>query len=306
MKKITLLLFSALLPLLSFAQNKDIVGVWKLERFDVDAKTNYPLLTKLIVDRFHKSIGLKDENPIFISFTEDGNTYENSRLSEKYRTKEDSIYVGDIQGKFSVKNNQLTILCDILEEFIGNPRQMSPEKLKELQIPDIDSILVERAIIKIQFQKQDTIIPIKDITPIDISEIPYAEDIPMRKAMIRDDDEKDAKPFVNIEQWAQFPGGEAAMMKFVTENLRYPAITKEEAINDRSVVRFVVQKDGKITDIQVIRKMTPAIDEEVIRMVKSMPDWEPGKQNGIAVPLHYTLPITVRFRLPEKETSTKQ
>lgn len=113
----------------------------------------------------------------------------------------------------------------------------------------------------------------------------------VKEITIADNTPLDEKPFVTVEQMPSFKGGESAMNKFITDNIKYPASAKENGIQGRVTVRFVITQNGKITDIKVIRGIDPACDKEAIRIVESMPDWEPGKQNGKAVSVYYTLPI---------------
>lgn len=104
------------------------------------------------------------------------------------------------------------------------------------------------------------------------------------------------KPFVSVEQMPQFPGGDSELMKFIGNNLKYPPIAAENGIEGRVVIRFVVGKDGKVSDAQVLRSLDPSCDKEAIRVVKSMPTWVPGMQNGRKVPVYYTLPVLFKLQ----------
>lgn len=104
------------------------------------------------------------------------------------------------------------------------------------------------------------------------------------------------KPFVTVEQMPTFPGGEAEMQKFIGENLKYPVVAQENGIQGRVTIRFVVTKDGTISDVQVVRGIDASCDKEAVRVVKAMPKWIPGKQNGRNVPVYFTLPIVFRLR----------
>lgn len=104
------------------------------------------------------------------------------------------------------------------------------------------------------------------------------------------------KPFVSVEQMPQFPGGDTELMKFIASNLKYPPIAAENGIEGRVVIRFVVGKDGKVSDAQVLRSLDPSCDKEAIRVVKSMPTWVPGMQNGRKVPVYYTLPVLFKLQ----------
>jgi len=104
------------------------------------------------------------------------------------------------------------------------------------------------------------------------------------------------KPFTSVEQMPQYPGGTAELNKFIASNLRYPTIAAENGIEGRVTLRFVVDKDGNVSDVQVLRGLDSSCDNEAIRVVKSMPKWIPGKQNGRAVPVYFTLPIVFRLQ----------
>lgn len=109
-----------------------------------------------------------------------------------------------------------------------------------------------------------------------------------------------AKPFSNDsifyepEVMPRFPEGEEAMMKFISDNLRYPPKASEICFQGRVVVRFLITKTGTIKDAEVIRGIHPIFDKEALRVIKSMPDWIPGRQNGENVDVYFTLPILFR------------
>lgn len=93
--------------------------------------------------------------------------------------------------------------------------------------------------------------------------------------------------FVNIDQMPQFPGGEAAMQRFIQENLKIPTPKKHGTVS----VQFVVRKDGTIKDIRIMKPLGLAQDSEVIKMISAMPNWIPGKHNGRTVNVRYLLPV---------------
>ena len=100
-----------------------------------------------------------------------------------------------------------------------------------------------------------------------------------------------------VEESPEFPGGQVELMKFLQKNTQFPSIAREAGITGVVYVQFVVREDGKVDpdDIQILRGVHPALDKEAIRVVKSMPDWKPGRQRGKAVPVYYKLPF--RFNL---------
>ncbi|MCI6861919.1 MAG: energy transducer TonB [Prevotella sp.] len=107
--------------------------------------------------------------------------------------------------------------------------------------------------------------------------------------------EEENKVFDVVEQMPSFPGGNAALMNYLGQNIKYPVIAEENGIQGRVIVQFVVGKDGHISDVRVAKSVDPSLDKEAVRVVKGMPRWIPGKQNGQAVTVRYTLPVTFRL-----------
>lgn len=101
--------------------------------------------------------------------------------------------------------------------------------------------------------------------------------------------------FSVVEKEAQFPGGNDAMMKFIAKNVKYPQTAVENKIEGTVYVEFVIEKDGKITNVKAIRKVSPELDEEAVRVVSKMPKWKPATQRGKTVRCRFRLPI--RFQL---------
>ncbi|WP_108821937.1 energy transducer TonB [Dysgonomonas sp. Marseille-P4361] len=103
-------------------------------------------------------------------------------------------------------------------------------------------------------------------------------------------------PVSIAEIMPQFPGGEAEMYKFIKDNLKYPVVDQETGTQGRVTIRFVVSKTGEISNIEVLRGVSPSCDREALRVVKSMPNWIPGRQNGNTVPVYFTLPIVFKLK----------
>lgn len=108
--------------------------------------------------------------------------------------------------------------------------------------------------------------------------------------------EVENKVFDVVEQMPSFPGGPSALMKYLADNIKYPVVAQENGVQGRVVVSFVVEKDGSITDVKVVRSVDPSLDREATRVVKSMPKWIPGKQNGSAVRVKYNVPVSFRLQ----------
>ena len=108
--------------------------------------------------------------------------------------------------------------------------------------------------------------------------------------------EEENKVFDIVEQQPLFPGGPAALMKYLSENTKYPVVAQENGVQGRVTVQFVVEKDGSISDVHVLRGVDPSLDKEAVRVVKSLPRWTPGKQNGITVRVNYRVPVLFRLQ----------
>ena len=102
--------------------------------------------------------------------------------------------------------------------------------------------------------------------------------------------------FQVVENMPEFPGGNTELMKFLAKNIKYPAEAQQKGEQGRVMVQFVVGKDGKLSDIKIMRSISPTLDAEAIRVIKAMPTWKPGTQRGQAVAVKYTIPISFRLQ----------
>jgi len=143
-----------------------------------------------------------------------------------------------------------------------------------------------------ELAKSNAAISIADVKGSDKGEVDVADlqekplIVPVEKEQIH----------VTVEQMPQFPGGEGELMKYLRDNIKYPPMASEAGIQGKVVLRFVVGKNGEVTDVIIQRSLDPSCDKEAIRVVKSMPKWLPGKQNGVPVLVYYTLPVTFRLQ----------
>lgn len=104
------------------------------------------------------------------------------------------------------------------------------------------------------------------------------------------------KVFEVVEQMPSFPGGDVALMQYLSKNIKYPPVAEEMGIQGRVICTFVVERDGSVSDIRIARSVDPSLDKEAIRVVSGMPKWIPGRQNGQMVRVKYTLPVTFRLQ----------
>ena len=122
------------------------------------------------------------------------------------------------------------------------------------------------------------------------------ESIPIPNPYLDIDLESSDRVFDVVEQMPSFPGGSKKLVEYLSEKTRYPKDLEETCIQGRVILTFVVEKDGSISDVKVVRSLDPLLDKEAVRVVSSMPKWIPGKQNGVAVRVKYTIPVTFRLK----------
>lgn len=107
---------------------------------------------------------------------------------------------------------------------------------------------------------------------------------------------KNQQVFDVVEKMPEYPGGQAALFEYLSTNVMYPADAEKQKIEGRVLVTFIVNTDGSITDIEVVRKAFPSLDAEAVRVISGMPKWIPGEQKGQKVRVKYTVPLTFRLK----------
>ncbi len=157
------------------------------------------------------------------------------------------------------------------------PPPPPPEPSQELIIVDDDVELEEEFTIDVD---ADVFTEVQEFTPIQIEE---------------EEEVDEDVIFTVVEDQPEFPGGEEARQRFLEDNLRYPTMAREAGIQGTVFVTFVVETDGSVTDVRVLRGIGGGCDEEAVRVVNMMPRWEPGRQRGQPVRVQFNMPI--RFRL---------
>jgi len=105
----------------------------------------------------------------------------------------------------------------------------------------------------------------------------------------------EGKVYDVVEQMPSFPGGPAAMMEFISRSIVYPVSALKQELQGRVIVSFIVERDGRLSNAKVVKSVAPDLDKEALRIVKKMPRWIPGQQNGRKVKVKYTVPITFRL-----------
>lgn len=126
-----------------------------------------------------------------------------------------------------------------------------------------------------------------------------SEEMDIRTTTSKKNEVIETKVNDNVVEKPQFPGGTAAMFEYLSKNIKYPVVAEENGVQGKVIVSFIVECDGSISNVKVVKSVDPALDKEAMRIVRSMPHWIPGKRNGSAVRVKYTTPVT--FRLSDKD-----
>ncbi len=124
----------------------------------------------------------------------------------------------------------------------------------------------------------------------------WKEEVVVEKKEEKPKEVKAEQVFTSVEQMPQFPGGEVALMKYLQSHINYPPMAAENNVQGRVVVQFVVEKTGNIGEVKVVRSVDKDLDREAVRVCKSLPRFTPGRQNGQAVPVWFTLPVTFKLQ----------
>jgi protein TonB len=165
-------------------------------------------------------------------------------------------------------------IIPITEQKVKPPPAPPPKQVVKINVVD-DQIEVEDDI-DIDVEADENTEVQEYIAPVKVEEEESAEEMQI---------------FMVVESMPEFPGGDADLYKYLAENIKYPQMAKESGIQGRVFVTFVVERDGSVTDVKVLRGIGGGCDEEAIRVVKNMPRWTPGKQRGKAVRVQYNLPV---------------
>jgi protein TonB len=169
---------------------------------------------------------------------------------------------------------------DIQQTSQETPPPPPPAPVQEIEVLNVvdDEVQTER--IEINTEENNEVIEIK--APVE---------------QVVEEEEKEDEIFMVVETMPEFPGGQAELFKYLSENVKYPVIAQENGIQGRVICQFVVNKDGSIVDVEVVRSGGDAsLDKEAVRVIKSMPKWKPGKQRGKPVRVKYTVPVNFKLQ----------
>ncbi len=192
---------------------------------------------------------------------------------------------------------------EIEEQKFEQPEVVVPEEVlatvQVTQIAIVDADKVKNEVMDMETQKEDnTARGVVNQEGSDDADKFKAvqEQVVVKEPEPVEEKPKEEKIFVAVEQPAEFPGGTAAMMKWLNNNIRYPEAAQQNDIQGKVVVNFVVEKDGSIAQVKIAKGVDKDLDREAIRVVKKMPRWQPGKNNGVPVRSYFNLPVTFRLQ----------
>ncbi len=208
---------------------------------------------------------------------------------------EQEIATFDAEEEIEEEEEEIFQLPEEPEEIIAPEEVANQQQVTDLLIVDDDKIEEDK-----QVKNQEDVLENEaavgavDITEgtNDLNKIAIKEEVIAAPKV----EEEGPVSIAMVEQKPEFPGGEAAMYKWLGDNINYPPAASEEGVQGRVVVEFVVGKHGSITNVRVVRPRHPALDKEALRVVKAMPKWVPGRNNGQPVKVTYTLPVTFRLQ----------
>lgn len=200
-----------------------------------------------------------------------------------------ALFVGFEWASGATKLDEAVIVQDVLaEEEIEitrrDPKPPPPPPPPEPEAPEIIEVTEEKVENQIEFNTEDS---------QDKAQIQTYTPPPPPKPKV---EEAEDEIFVVVEKQPEFPGGMGALMKFLGSNIKYPVIAQENGISGRVICNFVVEKNGSITDVQVVRGVDPSLDKEAVRVIEDMPKWSPGQQRGKPVRVRFTLPVVFRLQ----------
>lgn len=179
---------------------------------------------------------------------------------------------------------------EIFEEEIENTfEEELPEEEIEPEIEEPETVIEELVIVEDDVEVDDVDLNSESLEDTRSNTNIVTFDAP------EIEEELEPISFAIVEDKPIFPGGDAALMKFIGEKTKYPEIAKENGIQGRVFIQFVINKYGKVTRVQVAKGVDPYLDAEALRVVKLLPNWSPGKQRGKPVPVTFVVPINFKL-----------
>ncbi|MBQ2290820.1 MAG: energy transducer TonB [Paludibacteraceae bacterium] len=192
-----------------------------------------------------------------------------------------------------------TVYVDNNDADDGYEEEIVQQTVQEEELPPEEEI-IEEVIEEIQQNIDELVVVDDDVETQEIDLQTQDEEIELiveKPAEVEVEEEEEEQIFTIVEKNPEFPGGQQAMLRYVAENIKYPVIAQENGVQGRVVCQFVVEKDGKPSNIKVVRSSgDDSLDKEAVRVISSMPKWKPGMQQGKPVRVTFTLPVAFRLQ----------
>lgn len=179
-----------------------------------------------------------------------------------------------------------TRTVEVMDEEMEITKQEQPKPQVQAPKPQVTQI---------QVVEDDTEVEDIDINA-EVDQDEVIEEYVYEAPEIEEEEIVEEEVFLSVEENPEFPGGPAKLLEYVQKNLKYPMMARESDIQGRVFVGFVVEKDGSISNVRVLRGIGGGCDEEAVRVVQSLPKFKPGKQRGNPVRVQYTLPIVFKLQ----------
>ena len=185
-------------------------------------------------------------------------------------------------------------------------REIDPSLLRQTEVVEEEMVEItkqeEQKPQPVEVPKQTTQLEIVQ-DDVEVEDIEINADVDQNEVIeeyvpveVEEEDVQEQEIFQIVEEMPAYPGGDQKLMEYVAKNIKYPQIARETGIQGRVFVGFVVEPDGSVSNVKVLRGIGGGCDEEAVRVVKSMPKWKPGKQRGKAVRVSYMLPVNFKLQ----------
>ena len=185
-------------------------------------------------------------------------------------------------------------------------REIDPSLLRQTEVVEEEMVEItkqeEQKPQPVEVPKQTTQLEIVQ-DDVEVEDIEITADVDQNEVIeeyvpveVEEEEVQEQEIFQIVEEMPSYPGGEQKLMEYVAKNIKYPQIARETGIQGRVFVGFVVEPDGSVSNVKVLRGIGGGCDEEAVRVVKSMPKWKPGKQRGKAVRVSYMLPVNFKLQ----------
>lgn len=287
-------------------------------------------------ERFSGSLfaTLKGEHMLIIVMIVSDHALEISEIANSVRLGDDAMVKPDdsVQARDNAVEEQeeeIFLIAEVMPEFPGGPEALFRYLGENIQYPVIaqENCVQGRSICSVVIEKDGTVTNVEVVRSagdpsLDKEAVRVLRGMPKWKPGMHDgtpvrvrytmpvvfkivspEPKQEEEVFVVVEKMPEFPGGLKALFRYLSENVKYPVIAQENGIQGEVICSFVIEKDGSITNAEVVRSAGDAsLDKEAVRVLRGMPRWSPGIQEGAPVRVKYTVPVNFRLGKPKKNT----